>query len=173
MTARRTSWIGALVLILLLAGCDGSESDGFALDPYLGTYAGPITASVTFPDGLGTAFRANATATFADLGDGRVRFTLLVEQTGQAPLVYEGTHDAGGMRFQLEQDTLMFDLAFDEDGEADGEGSLQFYGLALDGEADGQLAPERLNLLLDLTVTQGNFNVPEGSTALIQFDGEK
>lgn len=170
---RWTGWTGALIFLLLLAGCDSNESDGFTLEPYLGTYGGPITAELSFPEGGGTTLTADATATFSSSADGQVTFVLDVNRAGLERLVYEGTYDASGMHFQLIQRDLSFEIDIGAGGEVSGGGAFRFFGLTLEGEAEGRLTPERMDLMMDLVVLQSSTFVPEGSTVFITFDGGK
>lgn len=170
---RWMGWTGVLISLLLLAGCDASESDGFIIEPYLGTYGGPITAELSFPEGGGTTLTADATATFSSSADGQVTFVLDVDRAGLDPLVYEGTYDASGMHFQLEQNDLSFEITISEDGEISGGGAFLFFGLTLEGEAEGQLTPERMDLMMDLVVLRSNTSVPEGSMVFVTFEGKK
>ena len=167
---RMRFWLGLGMVVLLLAGCDSNSDEPFAIDDYMGTYDGTATQRIELPDGTTTTQMTNGSVTFSSDAAGQVMLSASSATPGEAPLLLDGTYDETGMRFQLDQSELfVFEIVFDEDGDASGGGTVDFFDIILDGEVSGRLTPRQVDLELDFDVTEGNADVPTGSTASLEY----
>ena len=138
---RMRFWFGLGMVVLLLAGCDSNSDEPFDINNYLGTYDGTATQRIALPDGTTTTQMTNGSVTFSSDAAGQVMLSASSATPGEAPLLFNGTYDDTGMRFRIDQSEQFFEIVFDEDGDASGGGTVDVFGVILDGEVSGRLTP--------------------------------
>ena len=162
----------ALGPLLALAACDSGGSDeALTIGDYVGApYRGTVRVVQTRPGrpAVDTTFDASAVVTTPS--EGRVRLTLTTEANGSTPLVFEGTHGAGGLRLSVGEPPNAIALTVDEEGDIAGGGLLDFFGLLLDVDADGRATGTVLDAEFGAEVTRGNAETPVGTRLDVAFD---
>lgn len=173
---KRRPLFAALVSLLALAACD-SSSDSFDIDDYTGTYRG--TSTLTFQNGpTTTTTTAPVTVTIAKGTANTVSATIDAgpATTGgddPAPVVFPGTYSSTGARFAAAAPGSSVVITVDDGGDIDGSGNIDLFGVGLTLAPSGRITGTSFRLDVDLDVTQGNADVPTGSTGRIVIDATR
>lgn len=181
---RPTAPAGALSRLALLAGllalaaCDSGGDDAFDVGDYVGQYSGTVTT--TFRNGpTTTSTTAPLVVTVATPGASNVVTVTFdagpAEAGGEdpAPATIPGTYSDTGARFAVADGANSFVFTVDEDGDIDGSGNSQFFGLGLTLSPSGRITGQQFDLDVDVVVAMGNADVPTGSTGLISIDAAR
>lgn len=158
--------LAALAAVLLVAGCDSSDPDTFRVTDYVGTYTGAVTTSFSTPDTTVTAVTALTVSVAVPAGGNTVVVTMT--PAGSAPVVFNGTYDTNGAVFPVPNSTLVVRVA--ANGAISGAGTVPFFDLGLQATTTGSITSARFLLTANVTVVQGNAEVPAGATGVITFE---
>lgn len=160
----------ALVALLALSACDSNDSSTFDIDAYTGSYTG--TSTLTFRTGTATTTTtAPVTVTVAKSGTNIVTATIDPgvgsDGTDPDPVVFPGTYSSTGARFAAAVPGSSVVITVDGDGDIDGSGNVDLFGVGIALAPSGRIADRSFRLDVGLNVTGGNADVPTGSTGSV------
>lgn len=169
MPALRPFGLALAAVLLLLTGCDSSDDDTFDVTEYVGTYDGTVTIAVDGEDPSEAPV-----AIVVSASESARTVTLSIGTGGDAPLVIPGTFDANGAVFPIASAGSTLILRVDADGDISGSGTMPFFDVVVDVDADGRITRPSLTMTLDFEVIEGNGGTtPTGDTGRVTFSGTR